>query len=90
MPSEADEAPNEKKGKIRASVHYPADIVVPPHVTEHDHQSLQSAASSVAGTDDEDDGEYDWSDEEDLVDEEAKFEERMGNAPKKSGWGFKR
>jgi hypothetical protein len=78
-----------EKGKNRASVHYPVDIVVPPH--DHDrHSPPQSVASSVAGTDDEDDEEYDWSDEEDLVDQEAKFEERMGNAPKRTGWGFKR
>ncbi|KAF7330761.1 EF-hand domain-containing protein [Mycena venus] len=86
MPNAADESPTEK-GKTRAAVHYPADIVVPPHATdaEHDHHSLLSAASSAAGTDDEDDAEYDWSDEE-----ETKFEERMGTAPKKAGWSFKR
>ncbi|KAJ6543841.1 Mechanosensitive ion channel-domain-containing protein [Mycena capillaripes] len=86
--SSAVDLPNEK-GKNRASVHYPVDIVVPPHDADH-HSVPQSAASSIAGTDDEDDGEYDWSDEEDLVDQEAKFEERMGNGPKKTGWGFKR
>ncbi|KAJ7755678.1 Mechanosensitive ion channel-domain-containing protein [Mycena maculata] len=82
-------AVEDEKGKTRASVHYPADISAPDH-PEHDHHSApHSAASSVVGTDDEDE-DYDWSDEEDLVDEEAKFEERMGNPHKKSGWGFKR
>ncbi|KAH7869025.1 uncharacterized protein C8R40DRAFT_1177155 [Lentinula edodes] len=48
-------------------------------------------AMSLAGTDDEeDDSDYDWSGEDDLVDEEAKFEQQMGVKPKKTGWGFKR
>lgn len=49
---------------------------------------------SVATTDDEgdeDDEFYDWSDEEDLVDEEAKFENKMGTTDKKKKtWGPKR
>ncbi|KAJ7047743.1 Mechanosensitive ion channel-domain-containing protein [Mycena alexandri] len=83
-------APSDEKGKHKASVHYPVNIDIPPGGTthDHDHSVPQSAGSSVVGTDDEED--YDWSDEEDLVDEEAKFEKRMGNAPKRTGWGFKR
>ncbi|KAJ7477111.1 Mechanosensitive ion channel-domain-containing protein [Mycena galericulata] len=92
MPGSVASVEADEKGKTKASasVHYPANMArVPDHV-EHDHHSLpQSAASSVAGTDDEGDADYDWSDEEDLVDEEAKFEEHMGNTQKKSGWGFK-
>ncbi|KAJ7237191.1 Mechanosensitive ion channel-domain-containing protein [Mycena haematopus] len=80
------ESPSEK-GKARASVHYPVDIAIPTHATDHDRHSVQSAPSSAGATDDEDE-EYDWSGEEDLLDSEAKFEERMGNAPTKSG--FKR
>ncbi|KAJ4472105.1 Mechanosensitive ion channel-domain-containing protein [Lentinula aciculospora] len=48
-------------------------------------------AISLAGTDDEEDeSDYDWSGEDDLVDEEAKFEHQMGVKPKRTGWGFKR
>ena len=47
-----------------------------------------SRSPSIADTDDDDD-DYDWSGEEDLVDEEAKFEQTMGTA-KKNSWGFKR
>ncbi|KAJ6627437.1 hypothetical protein B0H10DRAFT_1779807 [Mycena sp. CBHHK59/15] len=68
-----------------------------PPVPIHDHNHhprdspRNSVASSLQGTDEEDnDDDYDWSGEDDLVDEEAKFEERMGNKVKKSGWGFKR
>lgn len=48
---------------------------------------------SAATTDDEGDEEdefYDWSDEDDLVDEEAKFESKMGATTKKKTWGPKR
>ncbi|KAJ7781634.1 Mechanosensitive ion channel-domain-containing protein [Mycena metata] len=87
----SDPAPADEKGKHKASVHYPVNVDIPLGTGlthDHDHSIPQSAASSVVGTDDEED--YDWSDEEDLVDEEAKFEKRMGNAPKRTGWGFKR
>ncbi|KAI0704375.1 Mechanosensitive ion channel-domain-containing protein [Cytidiella melzeri] len=50
--------------------------------------SGRSRSPSLAGTDDED-GDYDWSGEEDLVDQEAKFEQTMGVA-KKSRWGFRK
>jgi len=47
--------------------------------------------SHSLGTDDgEDSSEYDWSAEEDLVDEAAKFESQMGKKGKRKGWSFKR
>jgi hypothetical protein len=49
-----------------------------------------SRASSIVGTEDEDSEDYDWSGEEDLVDEEAKFEKQMGVKPKPEGWGPRR
>ena len=54
---------------------------------------VSSRPASVAATDDEDSDDYDWSgEEEDLRDEEAKFEEHMGNTKKQTrkGWGFRR
>ncbi|KAK7054887.1 hypothetical protein VNI00_003350 [Paramarasmius palmivorus] len=46
---------------------------------------------STTGTDEEEnESDFDWSGEEDLGDEEAKFEQRMGVAQKRKGWGFKR
>ncbi|KAJ7499303.1 Mechanosensitive ion channel-domain-containing protein [Mycena latifolia] len=87
-----DPSPPDEKGKTKASVHYEADVHDDhAHDHEHDNHSVpHSAASSVAGTDDEEHADYDWSDEDDLVDQEAKFEERMGSTKKRSGWGFKR
>lgn len=44
-------------------------------------------ASSTNTDDGEDSSEYDWSTEEDLVDEAAKFESQMGH---RQGWSLKR
>ncbi|KAG8920196.1 hypothetical protein FRC02_001112 [Tulasnella sp. 418] len=45
-------------------------------------------ASSIAGSEAEEDDEeiYDWSNEEDLVDQEAKYQKNMGKIPKKQGF----
>jgi hypothetical protein len=83
----------------RPTVHYPSDVKHAPSYHERAatfppnraDTGPSSRASSVAGTDDEDDGsDYDWSGEEDLVDQEAKFEQQMGVKHKRTGWGFKR
>lgn len=55
-----------------------------------DSDSFISRSLSVAGTDEEDYDDYDWSDEEDLVDEEAKFEQKMGKTDKRRRHWFKR
>lgn len=80
----------------RPTVQFPPDVKRAPSVhipsagMRHDTMT-SSRASSLAGTDDEDnDEDYDWSGEEDLVDEEAKFEQKMGIKQKPKGWGFKR
>jgi hypothetical protein len=72
-------------------VHYPSDLN-PPLVHHPAIIRVDTDAPSVAGTDEEyeEDSDYDWSGEEDLVDEEAKFEAQMGNKPKRKGWGPKR
>lgn len=57
---------------------------------EQEQPRSQSRASSAASSDaDMDDDEmYDWSDEGDLVDEEAKFEKKMGRDKTAKGWGL--
>ncbi|KAF5370064.1 hypothetical protein D9758_001387 [Tetrapyrgos nigripes] len=75
-------APVDSKPKV----HYP-EHVQQPEPTYRTH--LDNV--SLAGTDDdEDDSDYNWSDEEDLVDQEAKFEEKFGVKRKSQGWGLKR
>lgn len=78
--------------KPRPTVHYPENIRPFQIGTRQDSSGdyMNSRASSIAGTDDEDSEDYDWSGEEDLVDEEVKFEKRMGVKTKHRGWGFKR
>ncbi|KAI0791637.1 Mechanosensitive ion channel-domain-containing protein [Irpex lacteus] len=67
----------------------PSSQPLPPFArTDSGVDSVRSRSPSIAGTDDEDD-DYDWSGEEDLVDEEAKFEQNMGTA-KKQRWGLRR
>ena len=72
-------------------VHYPSDLDS-PHVHHPAIIRVDSDAPSVAGTDEdyEEDSDYDWSGEEDLVEEETKFEEQMGKKTKRKGWGPKR
>ena len=81
-----EKAPSPLKG-----VHYPSDLN-PPHIHRPAIIRIDSDAPSLAGTDDEfeEDSDYDWSGEDDLVDEEAKFEEQMGKGAKQKGWGPKR
>ncbi|KAI0663140.1 Mechanosensitive ion channel-domain-containing protein [Cubamyces menziesii] len=74
-----DEKQPDLGSKGKHAVHYSDDIPSPPPADRFEPEPLSSRASSIAGTDDEDDEEqYDWSGEEDLVDEEAKFEHAMG------------
>ncbi|KIK65665.1 hypothetical protein GYMLUDRAFT_159395 [Collybiopsis luxurians FD-317 M1] len=64
---------------------------MPPPNRDFTSNTHPADTVSLAGTDDEeDDSDYDWSGEDDLVDEEAKFEHKMGVQRKKTGWGLKR
>lgn len=82
---------SDEKPKV---VHYPEDVGrrppglgALPRFESHDN----TIAPSLAGTDDEDDqSDYDWSGDEDLVDEEEKFEKKMGVQQKPKGWGLAR
>ena len=53
-------------------------------------QDSELTSHSIGTDDGEDSSEYDWSAEEDLVDEAAKFESQMGKKGKSQGWTFKR
>jgi hypothetical protein len=87
----------EKRKSTMKTARFTSDVASPPPTshslppfarTESGFDSIRSQSPSFAGTDDEDE-DYDWSGEEDLVDEEAKFEQNMGVA-KKQRWGFRK
>lgn len=72
-------------------VHYPD--LDGPSSRPSQPRPVPSRQSSFASSDIDDDEEeiYNWSDEEDLVDQEAKFEQKMGrDNRKKKGWSFGR
>jgi hypothetical protein len=73
-------------------VHYPDSDGQGPSPKSSVPRPVPSRQSSFASDlDDDEEDVYNWSDEEDLVDQEAKFEQKMGkNANKKKGWSFGR
>ncbi|PIL36859.1 transporter [Ganoderma sinense ZZ0214-1] len=87
--SHVSEHDNDSRGKHAIQVHYQDALASPPVHRFEPEFVPASRASSIAGTDDEDDDEdYDWSGEEDLVDEEAKFEHAMGVKKTERKFGF--
>lgn len=74
----------------KTKVQFPDEFTKTPPLLHGDSDTFNSRPSSVAGTDDEDYDDYDWSDEEDLVDEEAKFEKKMGKNDRPERHCFKR
>jgi len=62
----------------------------PYHDRDESTDYLPSGLSTPGGSDENSDDDYDWSGEEDLVDQQAKFVSQFGPAAKREGWGFKR
>lgn len=89
-----DEKPSSDEKVQPKTVHYPENVGRrPPGLGALPRFESQenSIPPSIAGTDDEsEESDYDWSAEEDLVDEEEKFEKKMGVKPKRKGWGLMR
>ena len=81
-----------QKQSVKPSVHYPEELAAPSAQYFNTPPKLDSRTPSFAGTDDEDDDrdEFDWSGDEDLADEEAKFSERMGVKLKTKRWSILR
>ncbi|KIL68115.1 hypothetical protein M378DRAFT_8799 [Amanita muscaria Koide BX008] len=88
-----DLSPDEIDAKPTYLVHYPDEVTQRPEprrVRTESSDLLGSRAPSVAATDDESD-DFDWSGEEDLADEEAKYEKNMGvKGELHSRWGVRR
>lgn len=70
----------------RRSVQFP----VVPTIDKESAYEHPGIAPSIAETDDGSDEDYDWSTDEDLVDQEAKFEEKLGLKKRQKGWGPRR
>jgi len=70
---------SQKQSALR-TVHYPEELIHTPSPQYiNTPPKLDSRAPSFVGTDDDDEEEeFDWSDDEDLADEEAKFSKKMG------------
>ncbi|KDQ12033.1 hypothetical protein BOTBODRAFT_34893 [Botryobasidium botryosum FD-172 SS1] len=95
-----------KQPERQATVHYPDRTGAPLHnvfspqargrsmgrdssPTDGGHHSRPHSISDFDEYEEEE--LYDWSDEDDLVDEEAKFQNKIGAVKqKRKGWGFKR
>jgi len=94
---ESDYTRGRQEHHHRQGVHFPKDpeeVIRPqplpyPYIRQ-DSDAFSSRASSIAPTDEDDSSDYDWSGEEDLVDEEAKYEKKMGKKTQRTGWGPKR
>ncbi|KDR83508.1 hypothetical protein GALMADRAFT_55000 [Galerina marginata CBS 339.88] len=93
---ESDHEPeheHRRRQRPPAKVQFPDDLnkgpPLPYNYTRQDSDTF-SSPPSIAGTDDEDSEDYDWSDEDDLVDQEAKFGKQMGKKTTRKGWGIKR
>lgn len=68
------------------------EVAVPPFRrtdSEFDFTTSRSRSPSIADTDDGEIDDYDWEAEEDLVDQEARFEQNMGMGSKNT-WGFRK
>jgi len=92
-PPMVDVTLEEHNSRLRpAKVQFSEELnkVPPPSLQRKDSHFVSSRPSSIAGTDEEDSEDYDWSGEEDLVDEAAKFGSQMGVEAKQNKWGFKR
>ena len=78
-----------KVTRFEEGVMSPLAPIMPPFArTDTAGTDSRSASPSIADTDDEDEY-YDWSGEEDLVDEAARFERTMGVASQER-WGFRK
>jgi hypothetical protein len=75
-------------GTQKPSVHYPEDINSPP--TPSYFNGLHKPESRPSSDEEGEEDEFDWSGDEDLQDEEAKFEKKMGVKIKSPGWGIVR
>ncbi|KAG0699854.1 Mechanosensitive ion channel-domain-containing protein [Suillus ampliporus] len=84
--SHPSEAGATRTGTKKPSVHYHEDVDSPPATGSYFNFPKVDPHQSSDEEDEED--EFDWSGDEDLDNEEAKFEKKMGVKIKPRGWGI--
>ncbi|KAG2043217.1 Mechanosensitive ion channel-domain-containing protein [Suillus americanus] len=73
-------------GTQKPSVHYHEDVISPP--ANGSYFGFPKSDSRQSSDDEDEEDEFDWSGDEDLNNEEAKFEKKMGVKIKPRGWGI--
>jgi hypothetical protein len=73
-------------GTQKPSVHYHEDVISPPATGSY--FAFPKSESRQSSDDEDEEDEFDWSGDEDLNNEEAKFEKKMGVKIKSRGWGI--
>lgn len=84
--SSRQESGDSQTGTQKPSVHYHEDIISPPATGSH--LGFPKSDSRQSSDDEDEEDEFDWSGDEDLNNEEAKFEKKMGIKIKSPGWGI--
>ncbi|KAG1753685.1 Mechanosensitive ion channel-domain-containing protein [Suillus paluster] len=84
-PSEA--GAGTQTGTQKPSVHYHEDVNSPPATGSY-FNGFPKSDSRQSSEDEDEEDEFDWSGDEDLDNEEAKFEKKMGVKIKPRSWGI--
>lgn len=74
-------------GTQKPSVHYHEDVLISSFATGS-YLGFPKSDSRQSSDDEDEEDEFDWSGDEDLNNEEAKFEKKMGVKIKSRGWGI--
>ncbi|KAF9481972.1 hypothetical protein BDN70DRAFT_991464 [Pholiota conissans] len=90
--------PTQKPAKSRnkGKVQFPDDLPMSPPTRPYyarqdsDTMSVRSSRTSMFSNGDDSGDDYDWSDEEDLLDEQAKFSKSFNSTYENKGWGPRR
>lgn len=83
--SHTSQASITQTGTQKPSVHYHEDLISPPATGSY--LGFPKSESRQSSDDEDEEDEFDWSGDEDLDNEEAKFEKKMGVKIKSHRWG---
>jgi hypothetical protein len=83
--SHTSQASITQTGTQKPSVHYHEDVISPPATGSY--LGFPKSESRQSSDDEDEEDEFDWSGDEDLDNEEAKFEKKMGVKIKSHRWG---